>query len=325
MRKVLAAAAAAAALIGGGAATSSAQAQPVYGSDPLLQPAQVGIYFGAATATAGTTKAGKAPAGTGAASLAPRLGLGRRLGLEQLGRSGRGLVVRGHGHGFHDWRGGDWHGGGQGFDGGTRASMAAARASTAATRASMAAARASVGRPGLPRRWRRPRRWPWRPGRRPPPRLGRRAPASAHGRRRSSQGRTHGLRGAMRLADFDFDLPEDRIALRPAEPARRRAPAGGGPGRTAGRIERARPAGAAAAGDMLVLNDTRVIPARLKGARRRDESRRGRRGDPAPAPLALALDRLHAARQAAGGRRPRSRFGETQRPRLPAGRPWTPR
>ncbi|HEY1415801.1 MAG TPA: tRNA preQ1(34) S-adenosylmethionine ribosyltransferase-isomerase QueA [Caulobacteraceae bacterium] len=74
----------------------------------------------------------------------------------------------------------------------------------------------------------------------------------------------------MRIADFDFDLPEDRIALRPAHP------------RDAARmlevseegslIDRAvadlplclRP------GDAVVFNDTKVIPARLAGIRSRD-------------------------------------------------------
>ena len=34
----------------------------------------------------------------------------------------------------------------------------------------------------------------------------------------------------MRTDLFDFDLPTDRIALRPANPARRRAAAGGAAG-----------------------------------------------------------------------------------------------
>lgn len=72
----------------------------------------------------------------------------------------------------------------------------------------------------------------------------------------------------MRLSDFDFDLPEGLIATRPARP------------RTAARLLVAR--GDAMtdatvadlprflrAGDLLVLNDTRVIPARLTGTRTR--------------------------------------------------------
>lgn len=72
----------------------------------------------------------------------------------------------------------------------------------------------------------------------------------------------------MRLEDFDFDLPEALIALRPARP------------RPASRLlvatpERMTDSTVAALGDwlrpgdLLVLNDTRVIPARIRGVRRR--------------------------------------------------------
>ena len=72
----------------------------------------------------------------------------------------------------------------------------------------------------------------------------------------------------MKLSDFDFDLPEHLIALRPVRPrpASRLLVACGGETHDfhvrdlAGRL---RP------GDMLVFNDTRVIPARLFGERRR--------------------------------------------------------
>jgi S-adenosylmethionine:tRNA ribosyltransferase-isomerase len=77
----------------------------------------------------------------------------------------------------------------------------------------------------------------------------------------------------MKLADFDFDLPEDRIALRPAVPrdsARLLLVEPGAPLRDLS--VRDLP-GLLRAGDILVLNDTRVIPARLKGVRQRDESR----------------------------------------------------
>jgi S-adenosylmethionine:tRNA ribosyltransferase-isomerase len=77
----------------------------------------------------------------------------------------------------------------------------------------------------------------------------------------------------MQLADFDFDLPEDRIALRPASPrdsARLLVVAPGEPLRDL--IVRDL-SSLLRAGDMLVLNDTRVIPARLKGVRSRGESR----------------------------------------------------
>lgn len=74
----------------------------------------------------------------------------------------------------------------------------------------------------------------------------------------------------MRLSDFDFQLPEDRIALRPAEPrdsARLLVAARGAPLEDRQVIDLPaylRP------GDVLVVNDTRVIPARLSGVRTRD-------------------------------------------------------
>ena len=76
----------------------------------------------------------------------------------------------------------------------------------------------------------------------------------------------------MQLSDFDFHLPDDRIALRPAEP------------RDAARLLHIPRAGGLAdrqvhdlpallrPGDALVLNDTKVIPARLDGLRLRDGS-----------------------------------------------------
>jgi S-adenosylmethionine:tRNA ribosyltransferase-isomerase len=79
---------------------------------------------------------------------------------------------------------------------------------------------------------------------------------------------------AMRVALFDFDLPEDRIALRPAEPrdAARLlvvAPSARPPLRD--RMIRDLPE-LFEQGDVLVVNDTRVIPARLEGHRHRDAS-----------------------------------------------------
>lgn len=71
----------------------------------------------------------------------------------------------------------------------------------------------------------------------------------------------------MRVSDFDFDLPPDLIAQRPAEP------------RDSARLLHVPEAGALAdlrvtdlpalmqPGDLLVTNDTRVIPARLTGMR----------------------------------------------------------
>ena len=73
----------------------------------------------------------------------------------------------------------------------------------------------------------------------------------------------------MRVDLFDFDLPEASIALRPPQP------------RDAGRLLVVRPGegladravrdlpGLLRAGDALVFNDTRVIPARLRGLRHR--------------------------------------------------------
>ena len=70
----------------------------------------------------------------------------------------------------------------------------------------------------------------------------------------------------MRVDLFDFELPPERIALRPAEP------------RDSARLLRVRPDGLAdhivsdlpqllQPGDVLVFNDTRVIPAQLEGRR----------------------------------------------------------
>lgn len=72
----------------------------------------------------------------------------------------------------------------------------------------------------------------------------------------------------MKLTDFDFDLPEDLIATRPARPrsAARLLHAEGGA--VVDRIVRDLPA-VLQPGDLLVLNDTKVIPARLTGTRAR--------------------------------------------------------
>ncbi|HYC67956.1 tRNA preQ1(34) S-adenosylmethionine ribosyltransferase-isomerase QueA [Brevundimonas sp.] len=72
----------------------------------------------------------------------------------------------------------------------------------------------------------------------------------------------------MKTAEFDFDLPEDRIALRPAEPrdsARLLVVRDGG---LEDRVVRDLP-DFLRPGDALVFNDTRVIPARLSGVRER--------------------------------------------------------
>lgn len=68
----------------------------------------------------------------------------------------------------------------------------------------------------------------------------------------------------MKVADFDFDLPAERIAVRPAVPRESakllRVTAQGLADFTVGDLPKLlRP------GDLLVLNDTKVIPARLEG------------------------------------------------------------
>jgi S-adenosylmethionine:tRNA ribosyltransferase-isomerase len=71
----------------------------------------------------------------------------------------------------------------------------------------------------------------------------------------------------MRVADFDFALPPEQIALRPVEPrdaARMLFVAGGA---LSDRAVRDLPS-LLRAGDCLVFNDTRVIPAQLEGIRR---------------------------------------------------------
>jgi len=73
----------------------------------------------------------------------------------------------------------------------------------------------------------------------------------------------------MRVADFDFHLPEDRIALRPVSPRdSARLLTVGADGRLVDRQVRDLPA-VLEPGDCLVFNDTRVIPARLFGVRDR--------------------------------------------------------
>jgi S-adenosylmethionine:tRNA ribosyltransferase-isomerase len=77
----------------------------------------------------------------------------------------------------------------------------------------------------------------------------------------------------MRVSDFDFDLPENLIALHPAEP------------RDSARLLVVDPVAGLSdrhipdlltllkPGDVLVVNDTRVLPAELRGTRLRGENR----------------------------------------------------
>jgi S-adenosylmethionine:tRNA ribosyltransferase-isomerase len=69
----------------------------------------------------------------------------------------------------------------------------------------------------------------------------------------------------MKLSDFDFHLPEDRIALRPARPrdSARLLHVGGGLA-DLGVLDLP---GLLNPGDLLVFNDTRVLPASLSGVR----------------------------------------------------------
>jgi S-adenosylmethionine:tRNA ribosyltransferase-isomerase len=72
----------------------------------------------------------------------------------------------------------------------------------------------------------------------------------------------------MRVDDFDFDLPQERIALRPARP-RDSAKLLHVPGREGpfGDLKVSDLPSLLRAGDLLVFNDTRVIPAQLEGMR----------------------------------------------------------
>ncbi|HUZ12138.1 MAG TPA: tRNA preQ1(34) S-adenosylmethionine ribosyltransferase-isomerase QueA [Caulobacteraceae bacterium] len=77
----------------------------------------------------------------------------------------------------------------------------------------------------------------------------------------------------MRLADFDFELPPDRIALRPVAPRdAARLLVVRKEGELSDRVVRDLPQ-LLRPGDALVFNDTRVIAARLKGVRERQGGR----------------------------------------------------
>jgi S-adenosylmethionine:tRNA ribosyltransferase-isomerase len=76
----------------------------------------------------------------------------------------------------------------------------------------------------------------------------------------------------MQLADFDFELPEDRIALRPVSPRDAARMLLVTPRRPLEDLSVADLPAQLRAGDVLVLNDTKVIPARLKGRRIREAS-----------------------------------------------------
>lgn len=85
---------------------------------------------------------------------------------------------------------------------------------------------------------------------------------------------TRGGGRKLSLSDFDFDLPENRIALHPAHPRDAARLLVVQAGRLEDRIFRDLP-DLLAPGDLLVFNDTKVIPARLIGTRERDGNRVG--------------------------------------------------
>ena len=123
----------------------------------------------------------------------------------------------------------------------------------------------------------------------------------------------------MRVDLFDFDLPPDRIALHPARPrdsARLlHAPASG---EMEDRIVRDLPS-LLRPGDLLVVNDTRVIPAALAGVR-------AARGDGAPIGVEVNLHKREGAGVWRAFARPGKRlregdviaFGETLSARIAA-------
>ena len=77
----------------------------------------------------------------------------------------------------------------------------------------------------------------------------------------------------MKLADFDFHLPDALIALRPASPRDSARLLVVNPGAPFEDLRVHDLPALLRAGDVLVVNDTRVIPARLKGVRIRGDSR----------------------------------------------------
>ncbi|MFA6154076.1 tRNA preQ1(34) S-adenosylmethionine ribosyltransferase-isomerase QueA [Mesorhizobium sp.] len=77
----------------------------------------------------------------------------------------------------------------------------------------------------------------------------------------------------MRVDLFDFDLPDERIALRPAQPRDSARMLVVKPGEGLGDRTVADLPSLLKAGDVLVFNDTKVIPAQLRGVRQRGEAR----------------------------------------------------
>ena len=110
----------------------------------------------------------------------------------------------------------------------------------------------------------------------------------------------------MLVDDFDFHLPESAIALRPAAPrdaARLLTVQPGAPDLLADRVVRDLP-DLLRPGDALVVNDTRVVPARLFGLRRRGE---------AVARIEVTLHRRDAADRWRAFVRPAKRLAQGER------------
>jgi S-adenosylmethionine:tRNA ribosyltransferase-isomerase len=98
----------------------------------------------------------------------------------------------------------------------------------------------------------------------------------------------------MRTDEFDFALPEDRIALRPAAPrdaAKLLVVRPGAPLEREDRVIGDLPS-LLRSGDALVVNDTKVLPANLRGRR----LGRGSENDPEPAIAATLVKRLDGSR-----------------------------
>ena len=94
----------------------------------------------------------------------------------------------------------------------------------------------------------------------------------------------------MDLSDFDFELPEDRIALRPAKPRRSSKLLVSQISGVGDHLAEDLPS-LLREGDLLVFNDTKVIPARLRGERRRESAH----GSGVAKIEALLTDRLDGA------------------------------
>ncbi|KQT60589.1 MULTISPECIES: tRNA preQ1(34) S-adenosylmethionine ribosyltransferase-isomerase QueA [unclassified Aureimonas] len=79
----------------------------------------------------------------------------------------------------------------------------------------------------------------------------------------------------MRVDDFDFELPEERIALRPVVPREAARLLRVGPDAGFGDLHVADLVAELSPGDLLVFNDTKVIPAQLQGLRIRPNNAPG--------------------------------------------------